>query len=579
MIFGKIEENKNIKENTAESCKSYYEDFVELRKKIILKEKEIIEKRKNSLKVGENPKNKLSYRSFDEFYKYRKNYEEYENKIKNEAWKLLNKASHRNNPCSEEQIKNDEKYSYIKFKTERQGTVKQLKEYFQKIQEEKIQKRKNSLCIKNTMKSPIKTNPKDNKVELKKKKETVLENNENEKKKCILDNSEKEKKKCILENNENEEKEYILENNENEEKKYILENKEKEQITETYNNNYTLKSKVAKGVINKDNDKNEIKKLNKRIENINAKEIELLYNLINEMKNSYESDEDYISNLIEELHNSNKRYMIDKILDLLKIFDDKISSNVLNKNLKGNNLNLEKKENIIDKTNYDEDFKETEEVLEKKKLNDEMYKSNKKYIKENKDSIKDKEQSEKINHMNNEMEFSDINKNNKKKEKTGIEDKKNKNEKLMNNSNTNSSDAQKKCIKEDSIHEDKLNNNYKNENFYINKNENNKEKINDSNVDIYNKEDKPNNKNIINDNKIEKDANYASKFEWFYSTMKDIYEDVNEYEENSNLNEEIKDYSSDDSENNDLFLWIKNRDVQNILNEKNNINEEDIIGE
>ncbi|CRG95039.1 conserved Plasmodium protein, unknown function [Plasmodium gallinaceum] len=665
MFLRKTEENKNSNENAVEACISYYEDFIELRKKIILKEKEIIEKRKNNIKIGENQKNKFSYRSFDEFYKCKKNFEEYENKIKNETWKLLNKVNHKNNNSNEEQIKNDEKYSYIKFKTERQGTVKQLKEYFQKIQEEKIQKRNNSLYIKNNVKSTISIKSKDSKEELRKKKETILEKSKNEEKEYILKNNENEEKEYILKNNENEEKEYILKNNENEKKEYILENKEIEKReTETYNN--ISRSELEKSSINTSQNKNEINEQNKRIENMNSKEIELLYNLINEMKNSYESDEDYISNLIEELHNSNKRYMIDKILDLLKIFDDKVSSNVLNKKLKVNNLHLEKDEKIDNNTNYDGELKEMEEILENKKLNNEMDKLNKKFIKENEDFIKNKEQSKKINHINTKMEHDNINKNKEKEKniieeekkikneiyekikseiedekikneiyekikseiddekikneiyekikseieekkikneiyekikseiddekikndiyekiKSEIEDEKIKNEILLNNRSMSDSDVTKKHIKEENIYEDKLKNNYKNENFnvLIGKTENNNEKVNKSNQDVYNKNDIPCNQNINSDNKIEKDTNYTSKFEWFYSSMKDIYENVNEYEENSNLNEEVKDYSSDGSENNDLFLWLKNRDVENILNEKNKIKEGDIIEE
>lgn len=53
------------------------------------------------------------------------------------------------------------------------------------------------------------------------------------------------------------------------------------------------------------------------------------------------------------------------------------------------------------------------------------------------------------------------------------------------------------------------------------------------------------------------------KFEWFYSTMKDLYSE--DGEPSGGPTGESNDYSSEGGENDDLFLWLENRDVENVL--------------
>ncbi|KNC36924.1 hypothetical protein PFLG_01922 [Plasmodium falciparum RAJ116] len=63
---------------------------------------------------------------------------------------------------------------------------------------------------------------------------------------------------------------------------------------------------------------------NLQFDNMNEKEIKLLQELINDMKKNCKNDEDYISNVIEDLYNNNQIYIIDKIYNILKNVDKEI---------------------------------------------------------------------------------------------------------------------------------------------------------------------------------------------------------------------------------------------------------------
>ncbi|ETB62786.1 hypothetical protein YYC_00470 [Plasmodium yoelii 17X] len=466
------EDRKISKDNELSESYSY---FSELRKKIILKEQEIAEKRNKELKRGhKNENNKVTYRSFDEFYKYKKKYEDYESKIKNETWKHLNKSQFKErdklnniNFISIEQ--NDEKYSYTKFKMERAGTVKQLKDYFQKIQNEKLQKKNQSLIRKSNSKNwstPLnggnigkekgEANEKSEKNEANEANEPISEQNQTTESNVKTDCNNKISTKnidfsgnsiALIKKNNNE---FIDDTKRN----ISIEREDTTEGGSTFGRGSTFERDENDEII-----EDEI--LDDEIENMDKREINLLYNLINEMKKGNENDEDYISNLIEELHNSDKGYLIEKILNILKKFDKNEKPYQIS-NLSSGEFN----ENIISK----------------------------------------------------ELEYSQITKNQIIEKREEFD-------------STLSEQDDKNEIKNNK----KLNNNIK-------------------------KEDK-------ND----------SQFEWFYSNMDDIYKkEINSNIDKNIINDEIKEYSSDSSEKQDLFLWLDNKHVQNVITKESQI-EEDII--
>ncbi|ETW41114.1 hypothetical protein PFNF135_04748 [Plasmodium falciparum NF135/5.C10] len=465
-VFEKREKNKS---NGVGKSICFYEDFIKLREKILLKEKEILEKRNKCLSKNDDNcyvgnKNKVIYRTFDEFYKYKKSCEENEHKRQKEALHLLNKRNKNNNKQIIESIRNNEKYSYIKFKKERQGTVKYLKEYFQKMQEDNLKKKK-----KNDVLNKLERKP------------------------------------------------------------------------------YMIKKDVTKGMVyrkkEKDDDIINDNSENLQFDNMNEKEIKLLQELINDMKKNCKNDEDYISNVIEDLYNNNQIYIIDKIYNILKNVDKEILQ--------------ESKLNAI---NYDAShlFLNNKEML----MNGDILQKNKKVPSmenidiNNMDNCKNQNESiQKINDY----------KRTKKNQAQEILD--NMNEYMYYNKcnnyvncnkdvNINNENNSKLFVEDDNLENNK-NGDYGDKDINITKKKNSK---------LIKKFKQKSNKNI-------KDANYTNKFDWFYNTMNDIYKEqiVNNQQEdiNSNLYEESKDiFSDEDSEKNDMFLWLKNKDIENVLCEK-----------
>ncbi|ETW16917.1 hypothetical protein PFFVO_04182 [Plasmodium falciparum Vietnam Oak-Knoll (FVO)] len=514
-VFEKREKNKS---NGVGKSICFYEDFIKLREKILLKEKEILEKRNKCLSKNDDNcyvgnKNKVIYRTFDEFYKYKKSCEENEHKRQKEALHLLNKRNKNNNKQIIESIRNNEKYSYIKFKKERQGTVKYLKEYFQKMQEDNLKKKK-----KNDVLNKLERKP------------------------------------------------------------------------------YMIKKDVTKGMVyrkkEKDDDIINDNSENLQFDNMNEKEIKLLQELINDMKKNCKNDEDYISNVIEDLYNNNQIYIIDKIYNILKNVDKEIlqesklnainydashlflnnkemlmNGDILQKNKKVpsmenidiNNMDNCKNQNeSIQKIN---DYKRTkknqaQEILDN--MNEYMYynKCNN-YVNCNSDFHE--VLWEKQNDDNNKKNDDDNNKKNDNDNNKKNDDNYNEYILTLNNKedvNINNENNSKLFVEDDNLENNK-NGDYGDKDINITKKKNSK---------LIKKFKQKSNKNI-------KDANYTNKFDWFYNTMNDIYKEqiVNNQQEdiNSNLYEESKDiFSDEDSEKNDMFLWLKNKDIENVLCEK-----------
>ncbi|ETW54540.1 hypothetical protein PFUGPA_03148 [Plasmodium falciparum Palo Alto/Uganda] len=547
-VFEKREKNKS---NGVGKSICFYEDFIKLREKILLKEKEILEKRNKCLSKNDDNcyvgnKNKVIYRTFDEFYKYKKSCEENEHKRQKEALHLLNKRNKNNNKQIIESIRNNEKYSYIKFKKERQGTVKYLKEYFQKMQEDNLKKKKKNDVLNKLERKPymIKKDVTKGMVYRKKEKDDDIINGDI--------------------------------------------------INDDIINDDIINDDIINGDIINDNSEN------LQFDNMNEKEIKLLQELINDMKKNCKNDEDYISNVIEDLYNNNQIYIIDKIYNILKNVDKEIlqesklnainydashlflnnkemlmNGDILQKNKKVpsmenidiNNMDNCKNQNeSIQKIN---DYKRTkknqaQEILDN--MNEYMYynKCNN-YVncnsdfhevlweKQNDDNNKknDDDNNKKNDNDNNKKNDDDNNKKNDDNYNEYILTLNNKEDVNINNENNS------KLFVEDDNLENNKNGDYGDKDINITKKKNSK---------LIKKFKQKSNKNI-------KDANYTNKFDWFYNTMNDIYKEqiVNNQQEdiNSNLYEESKDiFSDEDSEKNDMFLWLKNKDIENVLCEK-----------
>ncbi|CXJ00533.1 conserved Plasmodium protein, unknown function [Plasmodium berghei] len=471
------EDRKIGKDNELSESYSY---FSELRKKIILKEQEIAEKRNKELKQGhKNKNNKVTYRSFDEFYKYKKKCEDYESKIKNETWRHLNKnrSKERNNLNNNINLisieKNDEKYSYTKFKMERAGTVKQLKDYFQQIQNEKLQKKNKSLIRKNNSKN-YSTPLNDNNIIIEKN-ETNIKQNEFNQIYYITEHDHTNdlniktdyNNKIITKNIDFSGNSIaLIKKNNNEltddtKRNISIEREDTTEGGSTFGRGSTFERDEAEEIID-----DEI--LDEEIENMDKTEINLLYNLINEMKKGNENDENYISNLIEELHNSNKGYMIEKILNILKKFDKNVKPYQISK------LSGEFEESIISKELDDYPQITKNQIMEKREEWDGNL-------------------SEQIN----------------------------------------------------------------------------RDEINNSRKQSLNNE--------TQNDEIKKEDKDDSQFEWFYSTMDDICKrEINSSMDQNIVNNEIKEYSSDDSEKQNLFLWLNNKHVENVIIEESQIGEDTI---
>ncbi|ETW59729.1 hypothetical protein PFMC_04538 [Plasmodium falciparum CAMP/Malaysia] len=604
-VFEKREKNKS---NGVGKSICFYEDFIKLREKILLKEKEILEKRNKCLSKNDDNcyvgnKNKVIYRTFDEFYKYKKSCEENEHKRQKEALHLLNKRNKNNNKQIIESIRNNEKYSYIKFKKERQGTVKYLKEYFQKMQEDNLKKKKKNDVLNKLERKPymIKKDVTKGMVYRKKEKDDDIINGDIINDDIINDdiinddiingdiingdiiNGDITNDDIIngdiingdiingdiinddITNDDITNDNIINDDITNDDitndnitngdiinGDIINDDITNDDITnDNITNDNITNDNTPNDYITNDNTPNDYitnylsidNSENLQFDNMNEKEIKLLQELINDMKKNCKNDEDYISNVIEDLYNNNQIYIIDKIYNILKNVDKEILQ--------------ESKLNAI---NYDAShlFLNNKEML----MNGDILQKNKKVPSmenidiNNMDNCKNQNESiQKINDY----------KRTKKNQAQEILD--NMNEYMYYNKcnnyvncnkdvNINNENNSKLFVEDDNLENNK-NGDYGDKDINITKKKNSK---------LIKKFKQKSNKNI-------KDANYTNKFDWFYNTMNDIYKEqiVNNQQEdiNSNLYEESKDiFSDEDSEKNDMFLWLKNKDIENVLCEK-----------
>ncbi|CAD2101681.1 conserved Plasmodium protein, unknown function [Plasmodium vinckei brucechwatti] len=515
-----------------------YSYFSELRKKIILKEKEIAERRNKELKRGhKNESNKITYRTFDEFYKYKKKYEDYESKIKNETWKCLNKSRYKERDNMNNDIKlvpiekSDEKYSYSKFKMERAGTVKQLKEYFQQIQNEKLQKKNQSLLRKSTSKN-YSTPLNDNNIIIEKKETDIKQDESNQ----LDSNTEQDNINDLnikTDNNKMTTKNIdfsgssiaLIKQNNNEfnddlKREISIEREDTNEGGSTFGRGSTFEREDTEEMI-----EDEI--FDEQIENMDKTEINLLYNLINEMKKGYENDDDYISNLIEELHNSNKGYMVDKILHILKKFDKNVKPYQISK------LSAESEESIISKEMDNPQATENQTVEKSEEwdgsISDQVDKD------EANNSVKLSLNNEAPNSEN--LENADA-----EKDDEPVEEKDDEPVEEKDDEPVEEKDDEPIAEKNDEPIEEKGN------------------ELIDEKSDERKKEEK-------ND----------SQFEWFYSNMDDICKrEINSSIDQNIINDETKEYSSDNSEKQNLFLWLDNKHVENVIIEESQIGEETI---
>ncbi|SBT40988.1 conserved Plasmodium protein, unknown function [Plasmodium ovale wallikeri] len=580
MTLVKLEQGKDTKEKIIPNgvVPTTYVDFAELRKRIILKEKEIMERRKrNNAQNGHVLENsKVVYRTFDEFYKYKKNCEEHDSKAKNEALQRLNRCINGTNggKLAQECERGNEKYSYIKFKKERQGTVKQLKEYFQKIEDEKLQKRNNDLFLRSSLRcGSVASKEKLNEDDIDYKKEISVEKIKHENKKYISQDgvniyqsgaetyyvsnrsddannvigADDDIENAVISGNEGED-EIGAENLEQE--PMLIGDPNNLEVTTSMGDPNNLEVTTSMGdpnnlevttsmgdpnnleVTTSMEDPNNLEgttsmgdpnnlelttsigdlnnlelatsigewnQINAKIENMDTKEIELLYSLINEMKKNYGSDEDYISNLIEELHNSNKSYMIEKILDILKVFDQKVTSEKLQKRLEDPSHVLFPHKNENSSHDIDIEIRDSND-FPKEGISETALSSS---------------------------DHADV------------------------RSGTNEHGDGENC---------------------------GEKRGNTQNVLVEDEKEKQISNTISMEYKTKREVNDTGNFDWFYATMGDIYKrEMNvKGEDHDNLKDDMKDYSSDGSEKGDLFLWLQNRDVENVLNEEKKNGDKDV---
>ncbi|KJP86309.1 hypothetical protein AK88_04028 [Plasmodium fragile] len=563
------------KKNTNQGGTTSYDDFIELRKRIILKEKELLEKKKKkraeeaSVKNGgeeiavkeevEGQKGKVvMYRSFDEFYKYKKNFEDHEVKVKRDAMKSLSKCSasgasyvggssdatggndasgpndvhaannvHAANERGERGDRGDHRYSYIKLKTERQGTVKQLKEYFQKMQEDQIQKRNNEMLQKRDKKGATSASDKGNERGLNSG-NTVLGRMENE-------------KRCYS---------------------------PEDDLPTTLH-------PCAGAVDTRDN------RANSQSDHMDTKELELLCNLISEMKKSCDNGEDYIAHLVQDLHKSNKRHLVQKILQILKTVDNKITSEQGKKPLepgeskvgegdtRKKNPNVNTSINMVsDKRvgNADKALPDKQntngghpKVLPKNTLNSSSLHKNEKE-KKNAPVRSGSPIHVKIKKYNDAVQagYSQMGRPPYAKGEVGKAD----------GSLTRTTDptkdptkGEKGMDKEKSGKKGALQDGKSNQTSTTSSDETNSQS----------KRPHDNASSLPpNGNTAKSETNEAGKFEWFYATMKDLYSEDDEEvgEPNDGPSGKPNYYSSEGSENDDLFTWLQNRDVEKVLSGK-----------
>ncbi|SBS96535.1 conserved Plasmodium protein, unknown function [Plasmodium malariae] len=596
-----------------------------------------------------NEHNKFVYRSFDKFYKCKNYCEEYKTKVKNETLQSMSECTSKNEsdpggkykdisisnkatistivsnentisssksstiPTAENE-KSSDKYCYIKFKKERQGTVKQLKEYFQKIQDEKLQKRNNNLFYKNNQKFNNTIREK-NCANFFKSKDTTLEKIDNYKKEFICEYIKYENELMINNGYNNCECELGVQTTHD---KYVEdgalittdEGKEKQKGISSISRVSDMRE-VSRH--NELTGTGQINQLSAKIENMKTEEKELLHSLISEMKKSLCNDEDegHISNSVEQLEDSERRrYMITRILDILKIYDGKMPSEEgMPKCSHACAHFFQLEQNKMGKKGKEG---EMVEMVEKDQMNEKDAKNESCIIPKDFESLQQGHIIEQMKEEKNEIDKVISTQN---KEVSACNAPLNK---------LKESSAYHAKIKTTSEHCDTISSNERDSEIamnncsYINTNIKNYENVvekhsegkntckgnAETNISIKNHTETANCHNINNtyqnkkrfskkiakDNRIKKDSvNNASKFEWFYSTLDDIHkgkirvngvkDDLMEYLKDDltdNINGGGKEYSSEDSENNDLFLWLENRDVQNVLKGEKKIVDEGV---
>lgn len=247
---------------------SLHEDMLSAQINLKNKDKNVkdigCEKDKESTILCEHEK--PGFESFEELRAYTKNSKENNQNMKNETSQMLTRLKESEVENRNENPKENEKYSYLKVKSETKGKVKQLKEYFQRLEEEKKERRKNvyikknepaARAVKKWLRDRImKNQSKGNQIGIEYGHYVHMENGND-----ITSNKDGWKEEMLYEHLQMNKEEFV---------------------------------------------------------NSKTKEIDLLFKIMTDLKQNYEHDGTYISKLKNEMKDSNKMQMIDKILDLLK---------------------------------------------------------------------------------------------------------------------------------------------------------------------------------------------------------------------------------------------------------------------
>ncbi|EUD67627.1 hypothetical protein C922_01812 [Plasmodium inui San Antonio 1] len=627
------------RKNTSGGETTSYDDLIELRKRIILKEKELLQKKKWPEKASaenggeeitakeqkkphhqEGNKGKVTYRSFDEFYRYKKHFEEHEVKVRRDAMKSLRKCGGGGNEvsgCNERRPPNDvsggnerrppndvsggnerrppndvsggnercppndvhaanqqgdrgdHRYSYIKLKMERQGTVKQLKEYFQKIQQDQVQKRKNEMLLRRDKKGA-----------------TVV--------------AERGKERGANGDGT------LLERMENEKRCYPSEPDLGTTLHPYADGVSSLEGEAKREdqmekEVEKQMEKQVEKQLDSQMDRHDSKELELLHTLISEMKKSSDKGEDYIANLVQDLRKSNKRHLVLKILQMLQSVDSRITSEQGKKALERDVSQVgegdtDKQDGKVTTWVTMESNKHTGKA--EKRASPEREKTdggNPKVLPKgsftwSRDQKNDKEKKTppirsgspihvKIKKYNDAVEagYSQMSRalDGKVEDRRGdgnlprtVERRKGptKGGETMNKENSAAEGVvqhgkgNQLCVTSSNGRSDQTG-------------------VTSGGANSQSEHPNDNVGSLRPNGSTEKsEANHAGKFEWFYSTMKDLYSEDGEVggepdgglsaEPDGGISVDPNDYSSEGSENNDLFLWLENRDVENVLSAK-----------
>lgn len=209
---------------------------------------------------------KPGFESFEELRAYTKSSKEKDQNTRNETSQMLTRLKESDVENRNEIPKENEKYSYLKVKLETKGKVKQLKEYFQRLEEEKKERRKNVYIKKNEPAARavkkwlhdriMKSHSKGNQPGIEYGPYVYMENGND-----TTSNKDGWKEEMLYEHLQMNKEEFV---------------------------------------------------------NSKTKEIDLLFKIMTDLKQNYERDGTYLSKLKHEMKDSNKMHMIDKILDLLK---------------------------------------------------------------------------------------------------------------------------------------------------------------------------------------------------------------------------------------------------------------------